>query len=121
MAVYVDDAENSYGRMVMCHMWADTLDELLDMARRIGVDAKWIQGHPSLSTSKKAREASWVHFDICKSRRANAIELGAVQTDRFGPIEHVARLHINSGVPIRVAHGHQMLESALAARARRAK
>lgn len=42
MTVYVDDVEHVFGRMKMCHMWADTLDELLAMADRIGVDRKWI-------------------------------------------------------------------------------
>jgi hypothetical protein len=47
---------------MMCHMWADTLDELMAMADRIGVARRWIQGHPQLSIGK-AKNASWVHFD----------------------------------------------------------
>lgn len=42
MAVYVDPAQHPFGRMIMCHMWADTLDELLAMADRIGVQRKWL-------------------------------------------------------------------------------
>ena len=61
MAVYVDKAQHKLGRMVMCHMLADSMDELLEMADRIGVKRKWFQprSHP--------------HFDICKSSRAKAI------------------------------------------------
>ena len=96
MTVYVDDVRHPSGRMVMCHLWADTLDELLAMVDRIGVDRKWIQGHPTLSHGKH-RDAAWVHFDISLGVKAKALAAGAVLTDRFGPAEHVARLHMGSG------------------------
>lgn len=83
MSVYVDDVRHRFGRMVMCHMWADSLDELLAMADRIGVQRKWLQQPP---------KASWVHFDISLGKKAMAIEAGAALTDRYGPVEHVARL-----------------------------
>lgn len=93
MTVYVDSMEAAFGRMVMCHMWADTDAELLAMADAIGVARKWIQGHPFLSFGKH-RDASWVHFDIAKSKRAQAVKLGAVETDRYGPMEHTAKLQM---------------------------
>lgn len=68
MSVYVDDALIPYGRMVMCHMFADTPEELRDMARQIGV-GKWPQW---VGTYKE-------HFDICKSKRAQAVDLGALE------------------------------------------
>jgi hypothetical protein len=95
MTVYVDGVRHQFGRMVMCHLWADTLDELLAMVDRIGVDRKWIQGHPALSQGKH-RDASWVHFDISLGMKARALAAGAVLTDKFGPAEHVARLHAAS-------------------------
>ena len=82
MSVYVDDVRHPYGRMVMCHMWADTLEELLAMADRIGVQRRWLQQPP---------RASWVHFDISLAKKAKAIEAGAVLTDKFGPLEFLAR------------------------------
>jgi hypothetical protein len=69
VSVYVDDMRAGFGRMVMCHMIADTNDELLTMADKIGVSSKWLQ-HPGTPGE---------HFDIALSRRAIAVELGAVQ------------------------------------------
>ena len=86
MTVYVDDVRHQFGRMVMCHLWADSLDELLAMADRIGVQRKWLQQPP---------KASWVHFDISLGMKAKALAAGAVLTDRYGPSEHVARLRGN--------------------------
>lgn len=70
MAVYVDDMRASYGRMVMCHMVADTLQELHAMADRIGVARRWYQGPPVTRMP---------HYDICMSKRALAVEAGALQ------------------------------------------
>ena len=65
--VYVDEAVWPFGRMMMCHMIADTRAELDAMADKIGVSRRWIQ-HPDTN-----RE----HYDICKSKRALAIRYGA--------------------------------------------
>lgn len=73
MTVYVDDMEASFTpthvsgrRYVMCHMMADTDEELLAMADKIGVNRKWIQRVPS-----------GTHFDIARTKRALAIKAGA--------------------------------------------
>lgn len=77
MAVYVDDMEAGFGRMVMCHMLADTTGEMLAMADKIGVARRWIQkaGTPH------------EHFDIAKSKRALAVQHGAIEIDRAGLAE----------------------------------
>lgn len=74
MAVYVDDFDAPYGRMIMCHMIADTDDELHLMADRLGINRKWHQSPPKASNS---------HYDIAKSKKALAISFGAIEiTDR---------------------------------------
>lgn len=77
MAVYVDAMQASLGRMIMCHMVADTDEELHEMADRLGLDRKWHQ--------KPGTEHS--HYDICKSKRAQAIRLGAKEIDRRGLVD----------------------------------
>jgi hypothetical protein len=69
VSVYVDDMRAKFGRMVMCHMLADTDDELLAMADKIGVQRKWHQ-YPGTFRS---------HFDIALSKRAEAVAAGAVE------------------------------------------
>lgn len=108
MAVYVDPSAHKFGTMIFCHCWADTLEELLEMVDRIGVQRKWIQGHPTLSFGKH-RNASWVHFDISKGKRALAVKAGAIETDRYGPIEWQARRDIASADPVLVEHGTKKL------------
>lgn len=81
MTVYVDDALHSFGRMKMCHMLADTPNELFEMADKIGVARKWFQ-----------QKASAPHFDICKSRRELALKFGAISVDRRGMYEVLLRI-----------------------------
>lgn len=85
MAVYVDDMEASFGRMVMCHMLADTTDELLAMADKIGVQRKWLQ---KAGTRHE-------HFDIAKSKRALAVQAGAIEIDRAGLAEVLRKRRAN--------------------------
>lgn len=67
MTVYVDDMRARYGRMIMCHMIADTEAELHEMADAIGVARRWYQGD---------------HYDIALSKRALAVQCGARQITR---------------------------------------
>jgi hypothetical protein len=67
MSVYVDESAYRYGRMVMCHMIADSPKELHAMADKIGVSRKWFQN------ADKGKP----HYDICKSKRTLAVKYGA--------------------------------------------
>ena len=69
MSVYVDDMRAPFGRMLMCHMIADTHEQLVRMADRIGVARHWLQD---------ARNHG-EHFDICLSKKARAISFGAIE------------------------------------------
>lgn len=70
MAVYVDNEQNQLGRMTMCHMFADTIAELHEMADKIGMRRAWFQ------------PLSFPHYDVAKGRRAHAVRLGAIEVDR---------------------------------------
>lgn len=87
MTVYVDSAENTYGRMKMCHMLADTLSELMAMADRIGIARRWYQGFD---------KASCPHFDISKSKRLEAIAAGAVLVNRHQLVTVMHRIQKNA-------------------------
>jgi len=72
VSVYVDNMTARYGRMVMCHMLADTEAELHAMAGRIGVARRWHQGD---------------HYDICLAKKALAIQAGAIEITQRQAVE----------------------------------
>ena len=77
MSVYVHPMINQGKRIGRagphwCHMIADTLDELHEMAGRIGLKRAWFQNHGSTP-----------HYDIGTERiRALAIKFGAIDCER---------------------------------------
>jgi len=83
MSVYVDEAIWPYGRMIMCHMLADTESELHQMADQLGISRRWFQGQG---------KARYPHYDICKSKRALAVQLGAVEINRRQFVDLAAKL-----------------------------
>lgn len=88
MAVYVDDMRARYGRMVMCHMMADTDAELRAMADKIGVRQRWHQGD---------------HFDICLQKRALAVAAGAIEVTQ----RELAAIRIRRRKPSNVGGNRQ--------------
>lgn len=69
MSCFVDNPKISYRRMKMCHLFADTLAELFEMADKIQIDRK----HFQISNS------GIPHFDICLSKRKLTVSLGALE------------------------------------------
>lgn len=70
MAVYVDSYFTTYKKMKMCHMVADSLAELHEMAEKLGLRRHF------------QHKARYPHYDVCLSKRALAIQLGAIECDR---------------------------------------
>lgn len=75
--VYVDSPKYRHFRYIMCHMIADTEEELHAMADKIGISRKHFQ-------DKDGRP----HYDICKTKRRLAIEHGAIEADT----NHIIRI-----------------------------
>lgn len=76
MSVYVDPIEQWPTRIACfksgsCHMFADTADELHEMAKNIGLLKSWFQNDVRLP-----------HYDLTPKRRAAAIGLGAKEVTR---------------------------------------
>jgi hypothetical protein len=73
MGIYVDNLkpfpDRPYGHFRWCHMMTDEteLDELHDMARKLGLYATWFQ-----------RDPLHPHYDLTATKRRQAIRLGAI-------------------------------------------
>lgn len=84
MTVYVDKAKNKFGRMTMCHMLADSLDELHAMAEKIGLKREWFQ------------PVSTPHYDLSMSKRSQAIKSGAVEIDNKKVVEIIRKYRMGA-------------------------
>lgn len=71
MSVYVDDAVTPWRGQRWAHLMADTLDELHDMAARLGLPRRAFQDKPS-----------GAHYDVTIEMREQALQLGAVVISR---------------------------------------
>lgn len=84
MAVYVDNARNPFRGFLMCHMLADTLDELHAMATAIGMPRRAYQ------------PLSFPHYDVPQERRLLAVTHGALEVDRRGIVLVMRRLRADA-------------------------
>lgn len=81
MTVYVDKTQNKLGRMITCHMLADTLEELHEMAEKIGAMRSWLQ----------ISRTGVPHYDIPLFRKDQALELGAILIGRRETVKVMER------------------------------
>ena len=68
--VYVDEARWPWKGQLWCHLAADSLDELHDFARKIGLKRQWFQEPP---------KTRYPHYDLNANRRVVAVKRGAVE------------------------------------------
>lgn len=88
MAVYVDslniwgdeNAPKCFQFKPSCHMYADTLEELHEMALAIGLKLAWFQNNNHLQ-----------HYDLVPSKRRLAINRGALVHDRYQLVEFMRK------------------------------
>lgn len=76
MSVYVGVPMWPYRNMIMCHMVADSEDELDNFAFVLGLKPEWKQ-----IPKRQTGIGSLVHYDISKGMRNEAIKLGAIPLD----------------------------------------
>lgn len=76
--IYVDEPIFPYRGQMYCHMATDgDLEELHEMADKIGLSRRWFQNHPTHP-----------HYDLAPSKRILAIEQGAVETTTLEMSKH---------------------------------
>lgn len=83
MAVYVDDAritqkmDNCDKPFVMCHMMADTPEELHAAASALGISRKWCQG---------------TYYNISQTKKALALQNGAISVS----VRQMLEMHVRN-------------------------
>lgn len=71
MAIYIDNARIEWRGRQWCHMVADSIEELHEFAKKLGMKRAWFQC-----------SASYPHYDITVEVRAHALKLGALEGNR---------------------------------------
>lgn len=71
MTIYVDDEQIPWRGKLWCHLVADSLAELHEFAKSIGLKRAWFQ-----------YKSIYPHYDVTVSVRDRALRQGAVLGDR---------------------------------------
>ena len=76
MSVYIDYPKVCvWQHGLACHMCADSVEELLEFAKRIGLKSKWIQ-------EKEYKSVKTFHFDLTGNKADLALKCGALHVNR---------------------------------------
>lgn len=87
MSVYVDDLgptrpTSSWQFREACHMLADGVKELHEMAGAIGLQRSWFQPESS------------PHYDLTPGKRRLAVLAGAIELDRIDMVNKIRELRV---------------------------
>src|SRR6266568_918702 len=86
LSIWVGDKSPScFRNKPSCHMYADSLDELHDMAVKIGLQKYWFQDKKHLP-----------HYDLTPSKRKLAIINGDIETDWEHLADFVDTIRMNN-------------------------
>ena len=103
MTVYVDTMKAKYRGMIMCHMIADTWEELHDMADKIGVQRKWFQkDHYDICQTKKALAIKYGAVEVCMTELASMCERMKLTKEGCGKPEAAKRWYMDIGRPMKL-------------------
>lgn len=100
--IYVDAAVWEFKGALWCHLAADTLDELHEGAKALGLRRQWFQS---------PTKASWPHYDLSPKRRSKAVEMGARQIGRHETIYRAAVLRVEWYTARRDDYSPEVLEA----------
>ena len=86
MSVYVDYNQTcrpnkDWRYKYVCHMMADTIEELHSMAKKIGLKRKWFQ-----DTNKR-----FPHYDLNPNKRQQAVKQGAIEKPSMELLKYFKR------------------------------
>lgn len=71
MSVYVDNVRVKWRGRLWCHLVADSVEELHEFAKQLGLRREWFQ-----------HAASYPHYDVTIETRQIALRMGAIEGSR---------------------------------------
>jgi uncharacterized protein DUF4031 len=81
------------------HMTADTKEELIAFAERIGLKAAWFQTCKRSARCRPPERCVHWHFDVTEGKRLQALAAGAVAFDNHGWSELIAKRRLAEADP----------------------